>query len=630
MQQDSLTILDTFRTNGLFSPTEGRKQRYELDLFDPYGHYLEVKLHLVQVEAGQRFALPAWIPGSYMIRDFAKHVVSISAEADGGSLQLTMLDKSTWQIEQACDSLTICLRIFANDNSVRAAWFDERRAFVNGTSVFLRVLGREQEPCELLINQPTHSALNGWRLATGLDVIDAPAWGFGRFAAADYHALVDHPLEMGRFELIGFEACGVPHVMLLSGEFDCSQYDLPRLAKDLAAICECHVKRFEPETAQAPFNRYLFQTLVTANGYGGLEHRNSTALVCARRHLPVLGADQDKVDEHYQEFLGLCSHEYFHSWNVKRITPAAFSPPDYQVENYSTLLWAFEGITSYFDDLGVYQAGCIDVQAWLKAVGQIVTRVYRGAGREAQSLAESSFTAWTRFYQQDANAANAIVSYYAKGALFALCLDLTLRIHSQHQQSLETLMRQLWQRHGLTGVGVAESDIEALAYELLPAQKELLADLFTQGLRSTKDLPLAELLETFGVALQWRAASANTDKGGDDKTGWRVWTGAHWRQQGSELELFRVDNNSPAHKAGLAVKDRIVAVNGFRPNAEQLEKQMLLAAPGTNWQLQLFRDDYLLSKTLPLEAAPLTTAWLSLMTDTTEQQQKNRMAWLQC
>jgi len=630
MQPNHLTILDTFRTNGQFSALEGRKQCYEIDLFDPYGHYLEVKLRLTQVDQGQQFALPAWIPGSYMIRDFAKHVVSLTAVTDGKVIQLTMLDKSTWQVEQACDSLTISLRVFANDNSVRAAWFDERRAFINGTSVFLRVLGREQEPCEVLVNAPTHPALSGWRLATGLDVVDAPAWGFGRFAATDYHALVDHPLEMGRFELIGFEACGVPHVMLLSGEFDVSQYDLPRLAKDLTAICECHIKRFEPATAAAPFNRYLFQTLVTANGYGGLEHRNSTALVCARRHLPLLGADPTRVDEHYQEFLGLCSHEYFHSWNVKRITPAAFSPPNYQVENYSTLLWAFEGITSYFDDLGVYQAGCVDVQAWLQAVGHIITRVYRGSGREGQTLTESSFTAWTRFYQQDANAANAIVSYYAKGALFALCLDLTLRQLSDHQHSLESLMRVLWQRYGLTGQGVEEQAIEQLAYELLPAARAQLAGLFELGLRSTADLPLEELLKQFGVALNWRSASSLTDKGGIDQAGWRVWAGAHWRQQGAELELLRVDNNSPAHKAGLAVKDRVVAVNGFRPNVEQLEKQLSQLEPGATWQLLLFRDDYLLTKTLRLEAAPQTTAWLSLVAEATEQQRTNRMAWLQC
>lgn len=628
MQQHNLRILETFWTNGHILPIEGKKLRYELDLFDPYGHYLDVTLHLAEVFAGQQFALPVWIPGSYMVRDFAKHVISVSAEADGQPVALEMIDKSTWQLEQDCAELSITLRIFANDNSVRAAWFDERRAFINGTSVFLRPIGREQEPCSLKVQAPKHPALANWRMASGLDVIKAPAWGFGEFAASDYHSLVDHPLECGEFELFGFEACGVPHVMLLSGEIDVSQYDLERLATNLTAICENHIKRFEPETAEAPFNRYLFQTNVTANGYGGLEHRNSTALVCARKHLPLRGVEA--ADEFYQEFLGLCSHEYFHSWNVKRIAPAAFLRPDYQAENYSTQLWAFEGITSYFDDLGVYQSGCMDVQAWMKAVGQIITRVYRGIGREGQTLTESSFTAWTRFYQQDANATNAIVSYYAKGALFALSLDLTMRLHSNNQQNLEQLMRALWQRYGLTAQGVAEDDIENLAYELMPAHKVELKVLFDQGLRSTKDLPLQDLLQEFGVALQWRAAAAVDDKGGVDKAAWRVWTGMYWRQQGEELELMRVDNNSPAHNSGLSVKDRISAVNGYRPNAAALEKQLLLLEPGAVWNLQVFRGDYLLQKELRLEAAPRTTGWLSLMTDLTEQQQLNRMAWLQC
>lgn len=628
MQQHNLTLLDTFWTNGLILPTEGKKLRYELDLFDPYGHYLEAKLHLTEVVAGQKFALPVWIPGSYMVRDFAKHVVSISAEAEGQIVELSMIDKSTWQLAQACASLSISVRIFANDNSVRAAWFDERRAFVNGTSVFLRPVGRENEPCSLHVHAPQHPALAGWRLATGLDVIDAPAWGFGEFAAADYHGLVDHPLECGEFELFGFEVCGAPHVMLLSGEIEVGQYDLERLAKDLSVICESHIKRFEPESAEPPFNRYLFQTYVTANGYGGLEHRNSTALVCMRKHLPLLGVEV--ADDFYREFLGLCSHEYFHSWNVKRIAPAAFLNPDYQAENYSTQLWAFEGITSYFDDLGVYQSGCMDVQAWMAAVGQIISRVYRGAGREGQTLTESSFTAWTRFYQQDANASNAIVSYYAKGALLALSLDLTMRLHSNNQQSLEQLMRVLWQRHGVPLLGVGENDIENLAYELMPGHKAELKALFDTGLRSTKDLPLEELLQAFGVSLQWRAAAAVDDKGGSEKTGWRVWSGMHWRQQGEELELLRVDNNSPAHKVGLSVKDRIVAVNGFRPNAAVLDKKLLQLEPGAVWALQVFRGDYLLQKDLALEAAPCTTGWLSLITDLSEQQQQNRMAWLQC
>lgn len=629
MQQTQLGLLASFCANGRKTLPSGSVNRYQLSFADPYGHYLESQLWVDDVSAGQAFSLPTWIPGSYMIRDFSKHVVSATAESAGRPVALRMADKATWVVDKAHAELCITLRVYAFDDSVRAAWFDESRAFVNGTSVFLRVQGREDWPCVLDIQKPSHPALQSWRLATGLDVIEAEDWSFGRFAADDYHALIDHPIEAGDFTLLAFEACGAPHVMLLAGSHQRVSLNESRLCKDLVSICEAHIRRFEPATQAPPFNRYLFLTHVTANGYGGLEHRNSTALICSTKDLPTV-PDVAEPDEHYQQFLGLCSHEYFHSWNVKRITPAAFISPDYQSENYSTLLWAFEGITSYYDDLTVYQSGAIAADAWLTQLGQTITRVYRGAGRLGQSVAESSFTAWTRFYQQDANATNAIVSYYAKGALVSLCLDLLLRKESHGQVTLDVLMQALWQRYGKTLKGVPENAIEALAVEMLPDAATNLERFLSSAVYGTEDLPIEELLGDFGVKLNWRAAGATTDKGGKDVPPWRVWLGAAWKQVGNELEVIRVDNNSPAHKAGIAVKDRLAAINGYRASADWIERELLHTEPATEWHVAVFRGEKLMQKSIQLDAAPLTSAWLTLATEVGPEQLARREAWLQC
>lgn len=635
MQENQSSLLSSFCLAAVKKPAAGPVLRYQLAFDDPYGHYLNVKLWLEDVDAGQQFSLPVWIPGSYMVRDFARHIVAVTAEADGVACDLPMLDKSTWVLQQACQSLCISLRVYAFDDSVRAAWFDEQRAFVNGTACFLRVVGREQWPCELEVLAPSHPALADWRLATGMDVLEAPEWGFGRFQADDYHALVDHPLEAGEFELIAFHVADVPHVMLLSGSYAAVEFNRQRLADDLSRICLQHIQRFEPESEQAPFSRYLFLTYVTPAGYGGLEHRNSTALVCAEKDLPT-GTSSAEPDAAYQQFLGLCSHEYFHSWNVKRITPEAFQTPDYQRENYSVQLWAFEGITSYYDDLTVLQADCIKVQDWLSTFAQIISRVYRGSGRWGQSLTESSFTSWTRFYQQDANAPNAIVSYYAKGALAALCLDLKLRLLSAGALTLDDVMRALWQRHGLLLKAVPEDGIEKLVLTMLadhaPAAVEEIQEFFNLALRSTEDLPLAELLAEFGLRLDWRAAASVTDKGGAAAEQWRAWLGCLWKPVGTELELTRVDNDSPAYRAGLSVKDRLVAINGFRVSADWIQQQCLSAAPGTSWDVTLFRGGRLMQKTVYLDAAPKTTAVLSLLTseETTASALDNRKGWLQC
>jgi predicted metalloprotease with PDZ domain len=419
--------------------------RYELALQDPAAHLLALTLTLnTPAPDGQVFLLPAWIPGSYMVRDFARNIVSIRAESGGRAVALKKLDKHSWQAAPCTGALTLRYEVYAWDLSVRAAHVDQTHAFFNGSSVFLRVAGYEHAPHLVELRRPAGVRYKHWRVATALPELAAPRYGFGSYVAAGYDELIDHPVEIGEFALATFEAHGVPHDFALSGLVP--NLDMARLCADLKRICESQIALFEPRTQAAPMTRYVFLARAVGDGYGGLEHRASTALLCARANLPVLG--RPDMSDGYRGFLGLCSHEYFHTWNVKRIKPAVFAPYDLQAENYTPLLWLFEGFTSYYDDLMLVRSGVIDEAGYLKLVEKTVNNVLRGAGRSKQSVAESSFDAWTKYYRQDENAPNAIVSYYTKGSLVALALDLTIRAGSDGKKSLDDVMRMLWQRYG--------------------------------------------------------------------------------------------------------------------------------------------------------------------------------------
>ncbi|MBD3671078.1 MAG: M61 family metallopeptidase, partial [Gammaproteobacteria bacterium] len=472
--------------------------RYTIQASSPRAHLFTVHCHIDHPEpAGQIVSLPSWIPGSYMIRDFCKNIVTIKAHCEGREIALRKLDKSSWQCE-ACDgSLELEYEVYAWDLSVRSAHLDQSHAYFNGTSVFIAVQGREQEPCEVELLPPAGPVDGNWRVATGMPRKQAELYDFGLYEAENYDALIDYPVEMADFSLASFEVAGVPHDIVISGRH---QADMDRLCRDLTEVCRTHVEMY----GELPsMDRYTFLVMVVGEGYGGLEHRNSTSLLCSRDNLPL--AHQMETTESYRSFLGLCSHEYFHTWNVKRIKPEVFHPYDLSRETPTRQLWAFEGITAYYDDLGLARSGLIDEGEYLELLGQTITRVWRGTGRHKQSVADSSFDAWTKFYKQDENAPNAIVSYYAKGSLIAFGLDMTLRFLTEGTRSLDNLMQHLWQEYGKPGIGVPEGRIETLASEICGQD---LSGFFEQYLYGTGDMPLAEWFKQAGVGVHWRAATS--------------------------------------------------------------------------------------------------------------------------
>ncbi len=597
---------------------------YRIVPASPEAHLFEVELTITQPDpAGQVVSLPAWIPGSYMIRDFAKNIVWLKAWCNDDAIALTKVDKQTWRCAPCSGTLTLRYQVYAWDLSVRSAHLDTTHGYFNGTSLFLRVHGQDALPCAVEIVRPAGATYEPWQVATTLPLDGAELWGFGRYRAADYDELIDHPVEMGSFAIIEFEACGVPHAMTLTGRH---RADFARLARDLKTICEYHIRLFgEP----APMQRYLFQVMITGDGYGGLEHRSSTSLVCSRDDLPrpLHNGGQEEMSEGYRTFLGLCSHEYFHTWNVKRIKPAAFLPYDLSREAHTTLLWAFEGITSYYDDLALVRTGLIDRSSYLELLGQTATRVLRGSGRLKQSVSDSSFDAWTKFYKQDENAPNAVVSYYTKGSLIALALDLLIRRESKGEKSLDDVMRALWQRHGLPLLGVDEGEIETLMSEVSGID---LTAFFDTALRGTDDLPLAELLREVGVDYRLRAASSAGDKGGKANGGGkpRAVLGVRSGDDALGAKLLSVFDGGSAQQAGLSAGDVVIAVEGLRVSNGSLEKVIGSHAPGSTVHLHAFRRDELMEFDALLQAAPEDTCYLEFVEAADLHQQRQQDAWL--
>ncbi|GGY62136.1 M61 family metallopeptidase [Pseudoduganella albidiflava] len=559
---------------------------------DLAAHLFQVTLTVQEPSPeGQLLALPAWIPGSYMIREFARNIVQIRAEADGQPVALAKLDKHSWQAPPVEGALTVQYDVYAWDLSVRAAHLDQTHGFFNGTSVFLRVAGQEHVPHVVDIVRPAEDAARTWRVATALPELKARRYGFGTYVAADYDELIDSPVEMGDFALATFTAHGVPHDVVITGRVP--NLDMARLCADLKAICETQIAFFEPRTRKAPMDRYVFMTLAVGDGYGGLEHRASTALICARADLPTTAAQGRERSEGYIKFLGLCSHEYFHTWNVKRIKPAVFAPYDLQVENYTPLLWLFEGFTSYYDDLFLVRSGLISEATYFKMLGKTVGSVLRSAGRTKQSVAESSFDAWSKYYRQDENAPNAIVSYYAKGSLVGLGLDLTIRQKSGGKRSLDDIMLALWQRYGRDFYpdgrrGVTPAEVEALFDEISGMR---LKSYFEKYIRGTEDVPLAKLLAPFGVKYtdERKLAKPSLD--------------ANIGREGADAKLSAVHEGGAAHRAGLSAGDLLVAIDGLRVtgNPSNLESLLSRYRVGDTVQVHAFRRDELMTFAVQLQ-----------------------------
>jgi predicted metalloprotease with PDZ domain len=561
--------------------------RYHIRVHDAAAHLYAVNIEIpTETNTKTDLEFAAWIPGSYLVREFARHIVGpIQAKDDGRQVNLIQTNKNAWHVSTQGRLLSINYLVYAWDFSVRAAHLDQTHGFFNGTSVFMRVASQFEAPVTLHIQKPNFA----WKIATTLHATQIDRFGFGLYSADNFDELIDHPVEMSAFQELRFEAEGVPHRAVFTGQ---AHFDQARLANDLAKICATQIRFFEPRTRRAPFDRYLFMTQLSADGYGGLEHRSSTALHCARNDLPAPNASDQSAG--YRQYLGLCSHEYFHSWNVKRIKPAAFAPYDLSRENHTGLLWIFEGFTSYYDDLLLLRAGLISPSEYLDLLAKTIARVLSEPGRFAQSVAQSSYDAWTKYYRQDENSSNSLISYYTKGSLVALCLDLTIRLQTQGRKSLDDVMRLMWQR-AKQNIYLGENDFPSWVLEATGCN---LRSEINRWAYKPGDLPVQELLKSVGVS--WQAVYESAPS-----------LGAKCVQRGADLVAATVYVGSTASKAGLSAHDIIVAADNLRMNDTALKALLARKKVGDKLSLTVFRRDQLHTFTVKLSAPALQSIKLS-------------------
>jgi predicted metalloprotease with PDZ domain len=574
---------------------------YRVEVADLHAHLFRVTLTIAQPAPTQRVSLPVWIPGSYLVREFSKNLQRLHARQGKRTVPLKQLDKNTWEATATPGkALVLVCEIYANDASVRTAWLDVDRGFFNGTSLFLRVHGQEDLPHSLEVARSP--AIASWSLATGLQTAEVDTTGFGHYRAANYDELVDCPVEMGPFWSGEFKACGIPHRFVVAGAPPA--FDGARLMADTKAICEAEIRFWHASkrVGKPPYTNYVFMLNAVDDGYGGLEHRNSTVLICNRRDLPRLPdteakkpAQPAKRSEGYTTLLGLVSHEYFHTWNVKRLRPAEFSRYQYDAEQYTQLLWFFEGFTSYYDDLLLRRAGLLDNTAYVKLLNKTINQVHQTPGRLVQSVADASMDAWVKYYRQDENTPNATVSYYTKGALVALCFDLTLR--GEGQTTLDDVMRALWVR--CQAGPMTETDFAAVLAELGGRSFEAEIQAWVHG---TDELPLKDLLAGHGVTVHEDPAQLA------QRLGLRV-----AESQGVQTKV--VLRGGAAELAGFAAGDEWLGVevsHGKQTSGWRMSKldDLLLYAGNQRQVIALVaRDKKLLRLALNLPAAASTTTW---------------------
>ena len=535
---------------------------YQIEFDDYRQHLIHVTLRFV-ADPTQVLSLPTWIPGSYLIREFSKHIESVRAyDEEGRLLEIQKFEKNKWRLFNTDHELiTVEYDVYAYDLSVRGAYVDQTRLYVNPACACLGLEGQEDKAVEVELFLPDE--LKHFQLATGMA---SKSLVKGRFTlkAKNYAELIDAPFELAEQTRFSFEANRIPHEFVVSGKH---AMNAARMQQDIEKICETEISMF----GSAPFSNYTFMTMATANSYGGLEHPNSTSLISPREDLPKAN-EPEEPSEDYQRFLGLCSHEYFHSWLVKFIRPENFVNYDLNKEGYTSLLWIFEGFTSYYDDLILLRSGVISQASYIKLLKTQIDRYLQNPGRFVQSVSESSFDAWVKFYRQDENSNNAGTSYYNKGCLVALCLDLGLRLRGS---SLDALMRKLYE-NAQKGIQVHERTIVELCNELT---SDNWIEQINHLINTTDELPLDQLFPEFGLSY-----SLKNDK--SLPLGLKLVD----KPEGVLVQSARRDG--AAAQAGLSAHDVIIAIDGLKATVKLVEKY---AKQEGIYSILAFRRDELMS-----------------------------------
>jgi predicted metalloprotease with PDZ domain len=568
---------------------------------DPHSHLFHVTIAVTGIAADRlELSLPGWTPGSYMIREYARHVQEFAASAGAHALAWRKISKDSWQIETGgAEQVLITYRVYAFELTVRTSHLDGSHGYFNGAGTFMFVHDGTAEPLGLRIEP-----VSGWHISTGLE-----AWpddGPHSFLAADYDELVDAPVECGTHRRLHFTVDDIPHEIAIWGR---GNEDEQRLLDDTRRIVEIQRDFF----GGLPYEHYTFILHLTDGRGGGLEHRNSVSNMLDRWTF--------RPEQRYERYLALTSHELFHVWNVKRLRPAPLGPFDYCRENYTRQLWVAEGITSYYDELLLVRAGLLSANRFLEKLANEIMTLQRQPGRRVQSLEQSSFDAWIKFYRPDENSDNSSISYYLKGSLVSLLLDMQIRRESGGECSLDDVLRHLYERYPLSGPGIPEDGGILDALEHVTGMREPFEAFYRQYIAGTAELDYATALDCVGVEMEWvhqRAGSGAAP----------AWLGLTTRSEAGRLLVAKVHADGPAYPAGVYAGDQLLALDGWRIDAEKLNERLAERAPGDTVRLALFRYDQLIEVPIYLTASPPDQLRLHPIAEPDAFQQRMYQDWL--
>jgi predicted metalloprotease with PDZ domain len=569
---------------------------YRVAMSQPYSHLFEVTLQVTDWHSPTLdLKMPVWTPGSYLVREYAKQVQDFQAE-DGNSgsiLSSRKVAKNHWRIDtENATEIIVNYRVFANDLSVRTNHLDGTHGYFNGAALFYYIPSLEKQPITIKIIPPHPE----WKISTTLASIEGT---HDTFLARDFDTLVDSPVEIGTQKIYDFSVLGKPHQLVIWGE---GNIDPERTIADTTKIIETEAKLF----GGLPYDRYLFLLHLSANGYGGLEHKDSCSLIYSRFGF--------RKKDKYQNFMQLVAHEFFHLWNIKRIRPKELEVFDYEGENYTTSLWFAEGTTSYYDTLLPLRAKIYNEKTFLNDLGKAITRYLNTYGRKVQPVAESSFDAWIKLYRPDANSPNSQISYYLKGEMVSLLLDLLIRSRHRNERCLDDVMRELWQNFGREEIGYSAQQLEDIIAGIAGTD---LQDFFAKYLYGTEELPFDKYLQPFGLKLK-----AIYDEETLPYFGCRLQS-----ENGREVIKF-VEANSPAALAGIDAGNELLAIDGIRIAAEQLVDRLKDYRVNDIIQVTVFDRDELKTRSVVLEQPQPTRYEIVKMESISETQQQNLDGWL--
>ncbi|NJK38004.1 MAG: M61 family metallopeptidase [Oscillatoriales cyanobacterium RM2_1_1] len=575
---------------------------YQVAMPQPENHLFEVRLAvdlsvLFQVEdppSSLDLKMPVWTPGSYLVREYSRHLQDFQAEdSQGRSLLWHKQTKNHWRVQlQGSTQVVITYRVFANDLTVRTNHLDETHGYFNGAALFFYIPGYESVPHQVQLILP-----QDWQVATSLTTVPQQP---NIFQAKNFDSLVDSPFEIGNHQVYPFQVQDKPHEWVIWGK---GNVDPARMIADTQKMIAVEAELF----GGLPYDRYLFILHLSSQGFGGLEHKD-----CCTLNYPRFGF---QAKDKYNRFLQLVAHEFFHLWNVKRIRPKALEQFDYDQENYTPSLWFCEGVTSYYDGVVPFRAGLWDLKTYLNNIASNITRLQTIPGRKLQSLSQSSWDAWIKLYRRDAHSDNTQVSYYLKGELVAWLLDLQIRADHDNQRSLDDVMRQIWQRFGRSETGYTPEDLQAVIEAI--AGRDL-QEFFQRYIEGTEELPYDQYLEPFGLRIK-AELSQNLPC-----LGLKVITEA-----GQNIIKF-VIAEGPAQRAGLDANDELLAFNGFRVNSEQLNERLQDFRPGDTVELTVFHQDELRTRQVTLAPPQPRSYQIVALANPTAVQQRNFTGWLGC